>query len=44
MTTARPTSTPRNAGLFKLSLLYLFLHYGALLVEAALKPYGLGGW
>lgn len=31
-------------GLFKLSLLYLFLHYGALLVEAALHPYGLGGW
>ncbi len=31
-------------GLFKLSLLYLFLHYGALLVEAALKPLGLGGW
>lgn len=31
-------------GFFKLSLVYLFLHYGALLVEATLKPYGLGGW
>ncbi|MBE1283222.1 MAG: protoheme IX farnesyltransferase [Rhodobacteraceae bacterium] len=29
---------------FKLSLLYLFLHFGAVLVEAVLKPYGLGGW
>ncbi len=31
-------------GLFKLSLAYLFLHYGALLIEASLKPFGLGGW
>ncbi|MCF6445035.1 heme o synthase [Nereida sp. MMG025] len=29
---------------FKVSLLYLFLHFGALLVEAVLRPYGLGGW
>lgn len=29
---------------FKLSLAYLFLHYGALLVEATLKHWGLGGW
>jgi len=29
---------------FKLSLLYLFLHFGAVLAEALLKPYGLGGW
>ena len=29
---------------FKLSLLYLFLHFGAVLVEAILKPFGLGGW
>lgn len=29
---------------FGLSLLYLFLHFGALLAEAALRPYGLGGW
>ena len=31
-------------GLFKLSLSYLFLHFGALLAEAALRPWGLGGW
>lgn len=30
--------------LFKLSLVYLFLHFGALLVEASLKPFGMGGW
>ncbi|MEJ1990581.1 MAG: heme o synthase [Maritimibacter sp.] len=29
---------------FKLSLAYLFLHFGALLIEASLAPYGLGGW
>ena len=29
---------------FKLSLAYLFLHFGALLVEATLAPWGLGGW
>jgi heme o synthase len=29
---------------FAFSLLYLFLHFGAFLAEAALKPYGLGGW
>lgn len=29
---------------FFLSLLYLFLHFGAILAEALLKPYGLGGW
>jgi len=29
---------------FKFSLAYLFLHYGALLVEASLMPFGLGGW
>lgn len=29
---------------FRLSLWYLFLHFGAILVEASLKPYGLGGW
>jgi len=29
---------------FKLSLAYLFLHFGALLVEATLAPYGYGGW
>ncbi|MEJ6477871.1 MAG: heme o synthase [Octadecabacter sp.] len=29
---------------FKISLYYLFLHFGALLAEAALRPWGLGGW
>jgi len=29
---------------FRFSLLYLFLQFAAFLVEAALKPYGLGGW
>ncbi|MCU0828752.1 MAG: heme o synthase [Tabrizicola sp.] len=29
---------------FRFSLLYLFLFFAAFLVEAALKPYGLGGW
>ena len=29
---------------FRLSLYYLFLHFGAILIEASLRPYGLGGW
>jgi protoheme IX farnesyltransferase len=29
---------------FKLSLLYLFLHFGAILAEAGLQRFGLGGW
>tara|TARA_R110002124_G_scaffold150405_5_gene316832 strand:- start:686 stop:1621 length:936 start_codon:yes stop_codon:yes gene_type:complete len=29
---------------FRLSLYYLFLHFGAILIEASLKPWGLGGW
>ena len=29
---------------FKLSLLYLFLHFGAILTEAVLGRFGLGGW
>jgi protoheme IX farnesyltransferase len=29
---------------FRFSLYYLFLHFGAILVEAALTPMGLGGW
>ncbi|MDI3336448.1 heme o synthase [Defluviimonas aestuarii] len=29
---------------FKFSLAYLFLHFGALLVEASLVPFGFGGW
>ena len=30
--------------MFKFSLLYLFLHFSAFLLEAALKGFGLGGW
>ncbi len=29
---------------FKVSLYYLFLHFSALLAEAALRPWGFGGW
>ncbi|TBX29304.1 heme o synthase [Nioella sediminis] len=29
---------------FRFSLLYLFLHFGALLAEAGLSSFGLGGW
>ena len=29
---------------FRFSLLYLFLHFGVFLAEAALRPYGYGGW
>jgi protoheme IX farnesyltransferase len=29
---------------FRFSLYYLFLHFAAFLAEAALRPYGLGGW
>ncbi|MEP3639909.1 MAG: heme o synthase [Paracoccaceae bacterium] len=29
---------------FKLSLLYLFLHFGAIAIEALLGPWGFGGW
>ena len=29
---------------FRLSLFYLFLHFGAILIEATLRPFGLGGW
>ncbi|MDB4092260.1 heme o synthase [bacterium] len=31
-------------GFFKLSLLYLFLHFGAILVEAIMQRFGLAGW
>jgi protoheme IX farnesyltransferase len=31
-------------GFFKLSLLYLFLHFVAILAEALLRTQGLGGW
>lgn len=29
---------------FRFSLAYLFLHFGALLVERSLMPFGMGGW
>ena len=29
---------------FRFSLYYLFLHFAAFLAEAALRPYGYGGW
>lgn len=29
---------------FRFSILYLFLLFGALMLEAALRPYALGGW
>jgi heme o synthase len=29
---------------FRLSLWYLFAHFGAILIEAALRPFGMGGW
>ena len=29
---------------FRLSILYLFLHFGAILAEALLQRHGLGGW
>jgi heme o synthase len=29
---------------FRFSLYYLFLHFGAFLAQAALRPYGIGGW
>jgi len=34
----------REKSFFAFSLLYLFLHFGAILAEVALAPYGLGGW
>jgi protoheme IX farnesyltransferase len=29
---------------FRFSLYYLFLHFGAFLLEAALRSFGMGGW
>jgi protoheme IX farnesyltransferase len=34
----------REKAFFALSLIYLFLHFGAILAEATLAPYGIGGW
>ncbi|WP_435231524.1 heme o synthase [Pseudopelagicola sp. nBUS_20] len=41
---ASQDSYKREKAFFKLSLLYLFLIFGAILAEAVLVPYGLGGW
>jgi len=43
-TTAEADTYGVEKRFFALSLLYLFLHFGAILAEAALKPWGLGGW
>ncbi|MGX9350854.1 heme o synthase [Shimia sp. W99] len=43
-TVAERDGYKREKAFFGLSLLYLFLHFGAILAEAALAPYGWGGW
>ncbi len=43
-TTAEADSYLVERKFFRLSLFYLFLHFGAILVEASLRPWGLGGW
>lgn len=41
---AEADSYATEKSVFRFSLYYLFLLFGAFLAEAALKPYGLGGW
>ncbi|MEP6065278.1 MAG: heme o synthase [Paracoccaceae bacterium] len=41
---AEADSYATERSFFKLSLLYLFLHFGAIAAEALLRPWGLGGW
>lgn len=43
-TMAEADNYATEKSVFRFSLYYLFLHFGAILAEAALKPYGLGGW
>ena len=43
-TVAEADHYKREKSFFGLSLLYLFLHFGAILVEATLARYGMGGW
>jgi len=43
-TVAEADNYKREKSFFGLSLLYLFLHFGAILVEATLTRYGMGGW
>ena len=42
--TAEADGYKAEKGFFRFSLYYLFLHFGALLVEATLRGYGMGGW
>ncbi|WP_062762689.1 heme o synthase [Falsirhodobacter sp. alg1] len=43
-TAAEADSYKIEKKVFGFSLMYLFLHFGAFLAEAALKPWGFGGW
>mgnify|MGYP000659117936 FL=1 len=43
-TTAEADNYALEKSVFRFSLYYLFLLFGAFLAEAALRPYGLGGW
>jgi protoheme IX farnesyltransferase len=43
-TVAEADGYKREKAFFALSLVYLFLHFGAILAEALLAPYDLGGW
>ena len=43
-TTAQDDDYAVEKKFFRLSLWDLFIHFGAILAEAALRPYGLGGW
>lgn len=43
-TTAQADKYKVEKKFFRLSLWYLFAHFGAILVEAMLRPFGLGGW
>ena len=42
--TAQADSYRVEKKFFRLSLWYLFAHFGVILAEAALRPFGLGGW
>ncbi len=41
---AEADSYRTEKAVFKFSILYLFLHFGALLIEATLRSFGIGGW
>ncbi|KPA22158.1 Protoheme IX farnesyltransferase [Shimia sp. SK013] len=43
-TVAEADGYKREKAFFALSLVYLFLHFGAILAEALMAPYGFGGW